>query len=116
MLECVVNLSEGRRPEVIDALAAAAAPDLLDLHSDPHHHRSVLTLAGPDAARRVARAAVETLDLAGHDGVHPRIGVVDVVPFVPYGDGATMAAAIEARDDFATWAADRWIARARTEG
>jgi glutamate formiminotransferase len=106
VLECVVNVSEGRRPGVIAALAAAAGADLLDVHSDHHHHRSVLTLAGVGAPRRVTRAAVEMLDLDGHDGVHPRIGVVDVVPFVPYGDDTTMAEAITARDDFATWAAD----------
>ena len=107
MLECVVNLSEGRRPDVIAALAAAAGADLLDVHSDRHHHRSVLTLVGRGARSAGSLAlAVEALDLGGHDGAHPRIGVVDVVPFVPYGDGTTMADALAARDGFAAWAAD----------
>lgn len=105
MLECVVNISEGRDRDVLDLLADAAGDDLLDLHSDPHHHRSVFTLLGTDAPRRLARVATRLLDLRGHDGVHPRLGVVDVVPFVPM-PGATMDEAIRARDDFARWAAD----------
>jgi len=88
-----VNISEGRRAEVVAAVAAAAAAVLLDVHSDPDHNRSVLTLAGgPDevaeAALALARAAVERIDLSTHAGVHPRLGAVDVVPFVPLGDAA----------------------------
>ena len=83
MLECVVNISEGRDRGVIDAIAEQAGADLLDVHTDPDHHRSVLTLVGEAAPRSVARAAVEHLDLKTHQGAHPRIGVVDVVPFVP---------------------------------
>jgi glutamate formiminotransferase len=78
------------------------------VHQDVHHNRAVLTLAGSDvetAARHVARTAVEHLDLRAHQGVHPRIGVVDVVPFVPL-DGSTMDDALAARDRFAMWAAD----------
>ena len=105
MLECVVNVSEGRDGALLDLLADAAGADLLDLHSDPHHHRSVFTLVGTDAPRRLARAATRMLDLRGHDGAHPRLGVVDVVPFVPLGD-TTMDEAVRARDDFARWAAD----------
>ncbi len=104
MLECVVNISEGRRPEVVEAIAGAAGAELLDVHRDPHHHRSVLTLVGEDAARAVAAEAVARLDLTGHDGAHPRFGVVDVVPFVPLA-GATMDDACAARDRFAGWAA-----------
>ncbi|HKH05810.1 MAG TPA: hypothetical protein VKA65_11645 [Acidimicrobiales bacterium] len=104
VLECVVNVSEGRRPEVVAALAGAAGDDLLDVHTDPDHNRSVLTLVGEDAPRAVARAAVERLDLREHDGVHPRLGVVDVVPFVPL-DDRTMADARTARDNFAAWLA-----------
>jgi glutamate formiminotransferase len=103
VLECVVNVSEGRDPDLLAHLVAAAGPDLLDLHSDPDHHRSVLTLAGTDAPRAVAAAALAHLDLTGHDGVHPRIGVVDVVPFVPLAD-ARPAEAVAARDDFMAWA------------
>ena len=105
MLECVVNISEGRDQQAIDHIAAAAGPALLDVHTDADHNRSVLTLLGEDAPREVARRAVDLLDLRTHDGVHPRIGVVDVVPFVPL-DGASFADAIAARDRFCTWAAD----------
>lgn len=100
-----MNVSEGRDAAVLGALAAAAGDDLLDLHRDPHHHRSVLTLVGEEAVRRVATLAVERIDLRSHQGVHPRIGAVDVVPFVPLA-GSTMADAVAARDRFAAWAAD----------
>lgn len=102
MLECVVNISEGQDAATIAAIAAAAGADLLDVHTDPHHHRSVLTLIGEEAIRAVATAAVERLDLGSHRGVHPRIGVVDVVPFVPLA-GSTLDDALSARDRFATW-------------
>ena len=108
MLECVVNVSEGRRPDVIGAVAGAAGSALLDVHSDAHHHRSVLTLGGPDvegAVRAVAAVAVEQIDLRAHTGVHPRLGAVDVVPFVPL-DGSSLADAVSARDRFARWAAE----------
>lgn len=74
------------------------------MHSDPFHHRSVLTLAGEPATLEecslaLARRAVELVDISSHEGVHPRLGAVDVVPFVPYrGDFAT---ALSARDRFA---------------
>jgi glutamate formiminotransferase len=105
VLECVVNVSEGRDLGRIDALAASAAPDVLDVHHDPDHHRAVLTLVGTEAPRRLAAASGRELDLRAHAGVHPRVGVVDVVPFVPL-DGATMADAVAARDAFAAWAGD----------
>ncbi|QYG91349.1 glutamate formiminotransferase [Iamia sp. SCSIO 61187] len=104
MLECVVNISEGRRPEVVAAIAATAGADLLDVHRDADHNRSVLTLVGVDAPRAVATAAVAALDLRSHQGVHPRIGVVDVVPFVAL-DGAEPGDAVAARDAFGSWAA-----------
>ena len=104
VLECVLNLSEGRRGEVVAKVAATAGNELLDLHSDPDHNRSVLTLVGTEAARAVTRAALDRLDLRTHRGVHPRIGVVDVVPFVAL-TGSTMADALQARDEFATWIA-----------
>jgi glutamate formiminotransferase len=113
-LECVVNVSEGRDGSVISDLAAAAGSFLLDLHSDPYHHRSVYTLAGGaaelmEAVQSLSRAAVARLDLAGHDGVHPRLGVLDVVPWVrlqgwPVSDGPADRA-IKERDRFAAWAA-----------
>jgi glutamate formiminotransferase len=105
VLECVINISEGRDLDRIARIGAAAGRDLLDVHSDPHHHRTVLTVVGEDAPRSVASAAVAELDLRGHDGVHPRLGVVDVVPFVAL-SGSTHADAVVARDRFARWLAD----------
>ena len=105
VLECVMNVSEGRDPDVIAALVDAAGAEQLDIHTDPHHHRSVLTLAGEVAARAVASAAVERIDLRRHDGVHPRLGAVDVVPFVALA-GSSPAEARRARDAFAAWFAD----------
>lgn len=107
MLECVLNVSEGRRPAVLTALAAAAGDHLLDVHADRHHHRCVLTLAGPEveaAALAVASVAVATIDLSTHRGVHPRLGAVDVVPFVPLA-GSDSGGALAARDRFAQRAA-----------
>lgn len=109
VLECVINISEGRDQTTIDAIAAAAGSHLLDVHSDPHHHRSVLTVVGEEAPRAIAREAVARLDLTAHRGVHPRIGVVDVVPFVPLDLGAESSRgedAMGARDRFCRWAAD----------
>ncbi|HEV7888605.1 MAG TPA: hypothetical protein VGO92_13690 [Acidimicrobiales bacterium] len=106
MLECVVNVSEGRRAAVVAALAEAAGAALWDLHSDPHHNRAVLTLGGVDveeAARAVAVVGVQMIDVSVHSGAHPRIGAVDVVPFVPL-DGTGLDAAVAARDRFAAWA------------
>jgi glutamate formiminotransferase / 5-formyltetrahydrofolate cyclo-ligase len=104
VLECVVNVSEGRDQTVVAAIAAAAGHDLLDVHTDPDHHRSVLTLVGEEAARAVTVEAVARLDLRDHLGAHPRFGVVDVVPFVPL-RGIHLADAVRARDEYARWAA-----------
>jgi glutamate formiminotransferase len=108
VLECVINVSEGRDRSVVAAIAGAAGTGLLDVHSDPHHNRSVLTLAGArveEAARSVAAEAVRRIDLRLHVGVHPRLGAVDVVPFVPLA-GSSMEDAVAARDRFAAWAGD----------
>jgi glutamate formiminotransferase len=108
VLESVINVSEGRREAAITAIAAAAGPCLLDVHRDPHHHRTVLTLAGAGveaAARATALMAVSILDLRAHDGAHPRLGAVDVVPFVPL-DGTRPADARAAQLRFAGWMAD----------
>ena len=91
IVECVPNFSEGRRKEVVDALAAAltsAGARLLDSEMDAAHNRSVLSIAGePEAvARGVLEAvgkAAELIDLRTHRGEHPRIGATDVVPFIP---------------------------------
>jgi glutamate formiminotransferase len=115
-LECVPNVSEGRRPEVVARLAAAASSPpgvrLLDVSSDPDHNRSVLTLAGePEALHQgllaLYAAAVAAIDLNAHRGVHPRLGAVDVVPFVPLGD-TPMAAAVAAAGRLAPEVAARF--------
>jgi glutamate formiminotransferase len=112
ILECVVNVSEGRDTGVLAELAASAGNTLLDLHRDPDHHRAVLTLAGPrevvsDAARSLATATLQRVDLSGHRGAHPRLGVLDVVPFAPYEPGrpppADLTVAVATRDEFARW-------------
>ena len=105
MLECVVNLSEGRSASVLAALADAVGPDCLDVHTCRHHHRSVWTLVGETAPRALTRAAVDLLDVGSHTGAHPRFGVVDVVPFVAL-EGSTEHDALAARDRYARWAAD----------
>jgi glutamate formiminotransferase / 5-formyltetrahydrofolate cyclo-ligase len=115
-LECVPNVSEGRRLDVVARLAgaAAAAPGvrLLDVSSDPDHNRSVLTLAGEAAGLHAAllklyEAALAEIDLTRHQGVHPRVGAVDVVPFVPLGD-TPMAAAVAAAERLAPEVARRF--------
>jgi glutamate formiminotransferase len=113
LFECVVNLSEGRRPAVVAAVAEPAGPCLLDIHTDAGHHRSVLTLAGPldalDACvRALAEAAVARLDLTRHEGAHPRFGVLDVVPWVSFAgwplSPGPIGPAVAARNRFAAWA------------
>ncbi len=103
MLECVVNISEGRQLSTIELIGRTAGHELLDLHRDADHNRSVLTLIGEDAARAVTAATVLALDLRHHVGAHPRMGVVDVVPFVALGS-ASLDDAIAAREAFMTWA------------
>jgi glutamate formiminotransferase / 5-formyltetrahydrofolate cyclo-ligase len=109
VLECVINVSEGQRPEVLDALARAAGTTLLDVHADADHHRAVFTLGGDSealeaAARRLAREATSRLDLRDHEGVHPKLGIVDVVPFVALGS-TPRSAAREAAVRYARWSA-----------
>lgn len=93
-IECVPNFSEGRNPEVIAAIKAAIAAipvQVLDVSSDPDHNRTVITLIGApseveEAAFRGIQTAAALIDLNQHDGVHPRIGAADVVPFIPLRD------------------------------
>ena len=89
-LESVPNFSEGRDRETIDALAAALAgpAELLDVHSDPDHNRSVFTLVADDepladALVAAVACARDRIDLRTHEGAHPRIGAADIVPVVP---------------------------------
>ncbi len=95
LVECVPNFSEGRRPEVVDAIAdrvrAARGIHLLDRTLDKDHNRSVLTFAGPaasvtDAMEAAVAEAIRLIDMNEHQGQHPRIGAVDVIPFVPLGE------------------------------
>jgi glutamate formiminotransferase/formiminotetrahydrofolate cyclodeaminase len=98
LVECVPNISEGRRPEVYEAAAKAAAstPGVTLLNVDPgaETNRTVITFVGePEAvlegAFRLTARAIELIDMSTHHGAHPRIGAVDVVPFVPL-SGVTM--------------------------
>jgi glutamate formiminotransferase len=108
VIECVLNLSEGRDLVLLDRLAASCGRSLLDVHRDPDHNRAVFTLAGPDvrdAARALAEKAVAAIDVSRHSGAHPRLGAVDVVPFVAL-PGSSRADAARERDDFAAWAGE----------
>src|SRR5688572_10813200 len=114
LIECVPNVSEGRRADVIAAIGdAIAVPGIrvLDRSSDPSHNRSVYTFAGePDAIRdavlRLFTVAIDAIDLRTHDGIHPRMGAVDVVPFVPL-DGATIEECVALAKETAALVAER---------
>lgn len=101
ILESVPNFSEGRRRDVLDAIAAEVRrtrAKLLDVDANPDHNRCVVTfVGGPDdlleAAFAAARKAVELIDLTKHEGQHPRMGAIDVLPFVPL-QGAAMPDAV----------------------
>src|SRR3954470_21088486 len=107
LIECVPNFSEGRDSAVVDAIAArvsaTAGVHLLDRTSDRDHNRSVLTFAGETSAVTAAmEAAVEEavarIDMRAHEGQHPRLGAVDVIPFVPLGETTL--------DECGAWATD----------
>lgn len=106
LLECVPNISEGRDSETIDrCVQAVTARGAQVLHrtSDPVHNRSVLTMAGTyeqmrEAAVALAAVTVERIDLRAHAGVHPRIGALDVLPFIPLRDAAMADAVALARE------------------
>lgn len=98
LIESVPNVSEGRRPEVVrrlsDAVRSVAGVTLLDASADPAHNRSVFTVIGEAPSVQAAilalvEVAVASIDLRRHHGEHPRIGAVDVIPFIPL-RGATM--------------------------
>ena len=103
IIECIPNFSEGRKQEVIDALAAEAGSVpgviLLDYSSDKNHNRSVFTMVGDpngisEAAFRLCKLASEKIDMREHTGEHPRMGATDVIPFVPIRD-TTAAECVE---------------------
>ncbi|MGI0132699.1 MAG: glutamate formimidoyltransferase, partial [Thermoplasmata archaeon] len=100
--ECVPNFSEGRDAEVVQAIAHAARDvpgvTVLDVERNPDHHRSVISLVGEgppllEAVLKMMAVAVGRIDLTRHHGEHPRMGAVDVVPFVPLG-ASTMEDAV----------------------
>jgi glutamate formiminotransferase len=116
ILECVPNFSEGRNPETIEKILAPfrTTPQvkLLDHQRDPDHNRLVVTAVGTPEALQVAvlgamTAAVETIDMRTHRGQHPRMGAVDVVPFVPV-KNLTMEEAVAVSKAFAEEAARRF--------
>lgn len=100
VFEAVPNFSEGRDRSLIDRLADA--PQVLDVHADPDHNRSVVTLADcrpdrlVDSVLSLVALAVERIDLRTHRGLHPRVGVADVVPLVPLGSASIEEAALAA--------------------
>jgi glutamate formiminotransferase len=116
IIESIPNVSEGRRPEVVEKLVAAirntSGVQLLDHSSDPSHNRSVLTLVGDAPALKEAilalfDVALANIDLRTHKGEHPRLGAVDVVPFVPI-EGATMDDCVALAKDLAATVAERF--------
>jgi glutamate formiminotransferase len=112
VLECVINVSEGRDMNVLGTIARASGPALIDVHADADHHRAVFTLAGPGArdavagARSLAATVAERCSIVDHAGEHPRFGALDVVPFVALGGTKVerALAADEARAFGAWWA------------
>src|SRR3989454_7503995 len=116
LIECIPNVSEGRRPEVVAAMADAIrrvpGVRLLDYSSDASHNRSVFTLVGDAAGVEQAvlalfERAVAAIDLRTHHGEHPRMGAVDVVPFVPI-EGVTMAECVALAKKVGAAVADRF--------
>jgi glutamate formiminotransferase len=108
VLECIPNISEGKDKAKIDEILSVIEPfenvKCLNVSSDKDHNRSVITLLGPaeevpKAMLTLALAAIERIDMRNHQGSHPRIGAVDVVPFVPI-RGMEMAEAVQIARDF----------------
>jgi glutamate formiminotransferase / 5-formyltetrahydrofolate cyclo-ligase len=107
LVECVPNFSEGRNGETLDLIGAAVAAHagswLLDRTADPDHDRSVFTMAGfpgrvMGAVESAISIAIDRIDMRQHRGRHPRIGAVDVIPFVPLGDTSMEQCVAGARD------------------
>ena len=115
LVECVPNFSEGRRRDVIDAIVAEARTRnvrILDVESDADHNRSVLTLVGsPEAVKEamiaVSAKAIELIDLNHHQGQHPRMGAVDVIPFIPISN-VTMEDCVKIANEFGAAYAKRF--------
>lgn len=102
LVESVPNFSDGRRSEIIDAIVGAIRGPggrVIDVQVDPAHNRSVVTFVADtqvaeDAIVAAGRVAVDRIDLTAHEGEHPRMGAMDVVPFVPFAD-TPMSACVE---------------------
>jgi glutamate formiminotransferase len=109
-VQCPINISEGRSTRLIQKLGESVlSAQLADVSPDADHNRTVFTLVGPlnraaEGAKELARCAVENLDIRTHAGVHPRMGVVDVVPFVPWRD-TTPEECAQTAAEFAQWIA-----------
>lgn len=109
--ECVINISEGKNQEVIDSISKAGGNPVLDIHSDFDHNRSVITIGSTeldeviDSVKNIFQKGNELLDLADHIGVHPRLGAIDVVPFISYDDSIfePNSQTIEAAHEFGAW-------------
>ena len=117
VLMCKANISEGRRKEVLEEVAAAvrAVPDvtLADWSGDPDHNRAVYTLLGPpeavlEGAKALTSVALERIDMATHAGEHPRMGAVDVVPFIPLREVETEEA-VEIARSFGAWLGEQGV-------
>ena len=102
LLMAVPNVSEGRDLAALEAIERSLGPArFLDLHTDPDHHRAVFTLAAPQgdlapALLNLARAAIERIDISSHEGIHPHVGALDVMPVVYLDDERRGAACAEA--------------------
>ena len=116
LVESVPNISEGRRLDVVDRLAEAVGSvpgvALLDRTSDASHNRSVFTMAGEhdvvsEALERLVAGAIHEIDMDAHEGEHPRIGAVDVIPFIPLGT-TTIEACIDLARAFGERIASRF--------
>ena len=116
IIETVPNLSEGRRTDVVSEAVAALkrVPGIrvLDVQSDRDHNRSVLTLVGDEEALKsgilgLFEVAISRIDLRSHEGEHPRLGAVDVVPFIPI-EGATMAECVALAQEVGRAVAERF--------
>ena len=117
VLMCKANISEGRRKEVLEEVAAAvrAVPEvtLADWSGDPDHNRAVYTLLGPpeavlEGAKALTSVALERIDMATHAGEHPRMGAVDVVPFIPLREVETEEA-VEIARSFGAWLGEQGV-------
>ncbi|MCK8602952.1 glutamate formimidoyltransferase [Desulfoferrobacter suflitae] len=116
LIECVPNFSEGRDPDkiepIVEPFRGKQGVKLLDYQCDQDHNRMVVTVAGePEALRQAVvaavGAAVEQIDMTGHEGQHPRMGAVDVVPFIPIRN-VTMAETVEFSREVAREMAERF--------